>query len=285
MDEPVMNQHWTEGSVDADGVDIHYVRTGDGTMPPVVLIHGFTDNGRCWTRVARALEPAADLVMVDARNHGASATAVGSSADMADDVAAVVVKLGLGPLAVVGHSLGANTAAELAVRHPTLVKQLVLEDPPWRQSAGLKTNGSEGAGVADPGDIVASRRAGLRAFIESFTGLSSDEIIAAGRGQHPLWHEAEFADWAMAKTQVRAEAIESITSHPWPELVPRLLCPTLLVHGEVELGGIVGPALAADVAALNELVCVGAVEGAGHNIRREAFESYMDVVRSFLFEV
>lgn len=280
MSEPVLNQDWTEGSVDADGVEIHYVRTGDGTLPPVALIHGFTDSGRCWTRVAQALEPVADVLMVDARNHGASATAVGSSADMADDVAAVVVQLGLGPVAVVGHSLGANTAAELAVRHPTLVTRLVLEDPPWRHGGSRKSAALESADA----DNVASRRTGLMAFIDSFAGLSEEEIVAMGRGQHPLWHEIEFADWAMAKTQVRPEAIESITSHRWPELVPRLSCSTLLLHGEVELGGIVGPALAADVAALNELVSFETVDGAGHNIRREAFERYMSLVCPFLLD-
>ena len=43
---------WSEGDVDADGLTIHYTRTGDGDQPALVLAHGFSDNGLCWRRVA-----------------------------------------------------------------------------------------------------------------------------------------------------------------------------------------------------------------------------------------
>lgn len=38
--------HWFEGTVHANGIAIHYSRTGGG-KPPVVLSHGLTDNGAC----------------------------------------------------------------------------------------------------------------------------------------------------------------------------------------------------------------------------------------------
>ena len=60
---------WQSGSVDANGVTIHYTRTGGGG-PVVVLAHGVTDNGLCWSPLARELEPDYDLIMVDARGHG-----------------------------------------------------------------------------------------------------------------------------------------------------------------------------------------------------------------------
>ena len=40
---------WTSGDVKANGITLHYYRTGNGTLPPVVLSHGYTDNGLCWT--------------------------------------------------------------------------------------------------------------------------------------------------------------------------------------------------------------------------------------------
>ena len=40
--------------------------------PPVVLAHGALDDGRCWTRVAEALESEYDLIAYDARFHGKS---------------------------------------------------------------------------------------------------------------------------------------------------------------------------------------------------------------------
>ena len=64
---------WQSGFVAANGVTLHYTRTG-GDKPVVVLAHGVTDAGPCWGPVAEALQDEYDLIMVDARGHGASTT-------------------------------------------------------------------------------------------------------------------------------------------------------------------------------------------------------------------
>jgi N-formylmaleamate deformylase len=53
---------WQSGDVTANGIKIHYTRTGGGKTP-LVLNHGATDNGLCWTPVARALEAEYDVIM------------------------------------------------------------------------------------------------------------------------------------------------------------------------------------------------------------------------------
>ena len=62
---------WQSGDVTVNGLRLHYTRTG-GAKPPVVLAHGFSDDGLCWTPVAEALEADYDVIMVDARGHGRS---------------------------------------------------------------------------------------------------------------------------------------------------------------------------------------------------------------------
>ena len=57
---------WSRGEVSVDGLTFVYHRTG-GDKPPLVLCHGITDNGLCFTRVARELEDAFDIIMLDAR--------------------------------------------------------------------------------------------------------------------------------------------------------------------------------------------------------------------------
>lgn len=123
---------FTEGDVHRDGVRLHYYRTGTNGKPPILLLHGVTDNGLCWTRVARDLQSRYDVVMTDARGHGTSDRIGGEfSIDLlADDAAGFVRELHLQQPYVFGHSMGAITAAVLAARYPELVRALVLEDPP-----------------------------------------------------------------------------------------------------------------------------------------------------------
>jgi len=69
--DEIIAPHWFEGTVMANGIHQHYYRTG-GDKPSLILLHGFSENGLCWSRVAKALEQDNDVIMVDARGHGLS---------------------------------------------------------------------------------------------------------------------------------------------------------------------------------------------------------------------
>lgn len=53
---------WVEDDVVANGVRIHYYRTGEN-KPPLVLSHGRTEKGLNWTRVAQSLEKDYDVII------------------------------------------------------------------------------------------------------------------------------------------------------------------------------------------------------------------------------
>ena len=72
IDTPRIPPSWSYGNVTANGITLQYYRTGDGTLPPLVLSHGFTDNGLFWTDLAHALEKDYDVIMYDLRGHGFS---------------------------------------------------------------------------------------------------------------------------------------------------------------------------------------------------------------------
>src|SRR6188472_332149 len=122
--------HWFEGTVHANGIAIHYTRTG-GAKPPVVLSHGLTDNGACWTRVARALENDYDLIMPDARGHGQSEAPEHGyrTEDRAADLIGLIEQLQLDRLALIGHSMGGESSAMAAARITHLLRAVILEDP------------------------------------------------------------------------------------------------------------------------------------------------------------
>ncbi|GAB4440901.1 MAG: hypothetical protein Kow0031_22830 [Anaerolineae bacterium] len=69
---------------------------------------------------------------------------------------------------------------------------------------------------------------------------------------------------------------------PWPDVVPKITCPTLLLTAEVERGAIVSPQTARQIGANWPQVQVVHINGAGHNIRREQFDAFIETVTGFL---
>jgi pimeloyl-ACP methyl ester carboxylesterase len=106
-------------------------RRGDG--PPVVLLHGWLCDHQDMDPLADLLGTDHDVVSMDLRGHGASGTpsAGFGLADFAVDVVTVVEQLELGPVMLLGHSLGAAIALEVAGRAPEVVRGIVIVDSQW----------------------------------------------------------------------------------------------------------------------------------------------------------
>ena len=105
---------------------LHAVQQGQG--PAIVLSHALGCDLQMWDGVAQALQDRFTVVRYDHRGHGRS-PAIGEAFgmdDLADDAAGVIKALGLGPVHFVGLSMGGMTAQALAVRHPALVRSIVI---------------------------------------------------------------------------------------------------------------------------------------------------------------
>ena len=122
-------ERWQDGTIEVDGIRLHYTRTG-GNKPPVVLAHGFSDSGLCWTRVAEALEIDYDMIMVDARGHGRSDAPESGygPVEHAADLHGVISALALQRPAVMGHSMGGATTYALAGLYPDVPGTIIIED-------------------------------------------------------------------------------------------------------------------------------------------------------------
>jgi pimeloyl-ACP methyl ester carboxylesterase len=119
--------HWTQNDLDFNGISLHYLRTGDGSKPPLVLQHGFSDNGLCWLQTALDLEDSYEIVMPDARGYGLSARVQpGQPVDMAADLVAVIQGLGLNRPIIGGHSMGANIAFQVGAPYPQIPRALLV---------------------------------------------------------------------------------------------------------------------------------------------------------------
>lgn len=98
--------------------------------PSVLLLHGLMGRASNWEETARWLAPRYRAVALDQRGHGESdkPEAPYTREAYIDDAEAVVEQLGLGPVIVVGHSMGALTAWQFAARRPDLVRGAVVCD-------------------------------------------------------------------------------------------------------------------------------------------------------------
>jgi pimeloyl-ACP methyl ester carboxylesterase len=266
---------WFSGDVVVNGVKIHYHRTG-GDKPPVVLAHGITDNGLCWTRLAQALEGEYDLIMYDARGHGLSdAPETGyAPEEHVADLVGLVDALGLERPALIGHSMGAANVALAAATHPGLAHCATLEDPPWRNVHDVE----EHATMIDA----------WRASIIDRKSWTRERLITEAHASNPTWSDADLGPWADAQLQVDPAVFSwgDVRSRraPWQGLARKFSCPVLLITGDPGLGAIVSPEIAQEAAGLCDTLEVAHIPGAGHCIRREQFELYVEAVQAFLRE-
>jgi len=269
--------NYRQGDFKSGHANIHYYRTG-GNKPPFVLLHGATDNGLCWTRTAEMLAGEYDVIMPDAQGHGLS-DRLGPDftfEDHIDEVAALIRGLGLERPVTMGHSMGAGTAAGVAVKYPDLPAAIILEDPPWDMPQAGSTS-----------EEARKQSEAFRSFLTGLRKLTLEEIVRESRKRDPGWAEEERLPWARAKQQFDPSlfARPVINPRPYTAIVPEIRCPTLLICAE---NGIVSADVAENAARLwrseNPFRWVR-IKGAGHNIRRERFEEFYAAATGFLEEI
>lgn len=134
-----------------NGVPLIFDDFGPRDGAPVILIHGHPFNRTMWAPQTAALTAAGYRVITpDLRGYGESPVVPGRAllADLADDLAALLAGLGIEQVVVGGVSMGGQIAMEVRLRHPGLVRALVLSDTsPFRRprtarsSAGRPPNG------------------------------------------------------------------------------------------------------------------------------------------------
>ncbi len=268
---------WQSDTLQVNGLRLHYTRTG-GNKPPIVLVHGFSDDGSCWNPVAEALESDYDVIMPDARGHGFSeAPERGySPAEQAADLKGIIEALDLHKPLILGHSMGAVTTMTLAGLYPDVPGAILLEDPPaWWYVGGLPK-------PTTPDQLTKMR--------EEFTARKTqtrEALIAKQHSETPIWSDAELGPWADSKLRLNPNIVELFepyvaTSVDWATVLPRITCPALLITADVSLGATVSADGAAKLKAIIPQLEVVHIPNAGHCIHRDQMDVYMSAARSFL---
>jgi pimeloyl-ACP methyl ester carboxylesterase len=261
---------WERDGVRLAGLDYG----GDG--PSVVLLHGLAGYAGEWAETAGWLTESCRVVALDARGHGGSERLppeVSPGAHVADAVFAVE-RLGLGPVVVVGQSLGGRTALLLAAQRPDLVRGLVLADA-----------GPAGADEADVVEVDLGRLeqslrrwpvpfASREAAVEFFGGPSLNAEAWAGGLER-----RDGGWWPRFEIEVMVRTLREAVSRSLWEDWERISCPSLVVRAG---DGSVAPGDAQAMAARGQHARLVELAGAKHDLHLDHPAEWREALTEFV---
>ncbi len=263
---------WTDGYVMANGIRLHYWRTG-GDKPALVMAHGSSDDGLCWTNLAKEFQDRYDIIMFDARGHGLSDPPTPSDpADVqVEDLAGLIKALKLQKPILMGHSMGSASVAQFAAKYPDVPRAVVLEDPALVRPATPPA--ATGTTPLTPEERQAN--------VLTRNNLTETALVADCMKNSPKWGQSECEFWAPSKRRHHPYTIRPTPAArpPMSELFPKIAAPTLILKADAQ-GDL--RAQNEDVARLLPKGKIVHIAGAGHNVRREGREETIAVLRAFL---
>ena len=199
------------------------------THPATILLHGALQTGEGLRHLADRLAVAGEVLAPDLRGRGATdrPTSGYDPATMADDVAALLDKLGLGQVVIIGRLHGGLVAYHLAARRPDLVYGLILGDTTPEVSADRA--GRERARLAALPRIFASREEAEQFYVE---GLR----LSPARARHDLPSDLEYMADGTLRWRHDLDIIAKIEAAASPrsdwEILARIQCPALILRGQ-----------------------------------------------------
>jgi non-heme chloroperoxidase len=297
------------------GIELHYIQQGQGE--PLILLHGGQGDYRSWEPQMKVLSSQFRVISYSRRynypNNNPLTAKYHSVYTEADDLAALIRSLpphagsprgdpglGLGRVHLIGTSIGAFTALVLAVKHPEMVRSLVLAEPPVHQWVRDSPNGAAAyrefmTTIWEPateafktGDAL--RSAGILPAAGNATTNSDDKgtvramrILVdgfAGKGRFDnLPPEAR----AAVMQNSRFFKASTSSSDPFPNLskakVARLRMPVLIITGEntIMLHKLVNEELARLLPKAEQAT----LPKAGHGSPRENAQAFNEAVLEF----
>lgn len=246
---------------------LHSERIGSGA--PLVLVHGFTQTGRCWGPVAEGLSADHEVVLVDAPGHGRSADIMAGLRTGGR----LIADQG-GEATYIGYSLGARLCLHIALSNPELVRGLVL----LGGTAGIEDPGERAA--RRDNDVLTGKRIkenGVAAFVDAwldqplFVGLPPEQRYRAERLENTV-------DGLISSVE---QAGTGSQDPSWHKLC-RLSMPVLAMAGADDAKF---ASLAARMAAeIGSNATLALVEGAGHAAHLEQPDHFLSALRPWLIE-
>ena len=221
--------------VEINGRSVNYVDIGRGTQT-VLFIHGLGGSWQNWLENLPRTAEHCRAIALDLPGFGRSEMPADpiSITGFAATVDAFCEALSLGPVVLVGNSMGGFTAAEVAIQHPERAELLVLVDAAGISSANV-TRSRPGERLArqlmmrGQGDPEAAKRMLTRpgymalgmGLVARYPTRISKELLSE---QRLTFGDAGFSD-----------AFEAILSYDFRHRLGEIGCPVLVIQGENDI--------------------------------------------------
>lgn len=216
--------------LNARDLEFYYETAGDLASPPLLIISGLTDYTAKtnWQRD----DLAEDFYTITFDNRGAGRSSVPdpgyTTADMAEDAAAILETLDIPSAYVFGFSLGGMIAQNLAINHPQKVKRLILGCTTAGGRLSVPPDESIFRAITSPVSSGDKRQDFLKGM---WVSLSLNSIERRDDLVQTL------ADIAAANPQTSlgyAGQIQAVLSHDVAGRLSEIAIPTLVLHGELD---------------------------------------------------
>ena len=203
-----------------NGLQLYYEMFGTGD--PLVLLHGGFGVIAMFAKLIPVLAESRQVIVVELQGHGHTADIDRpfTFEGLADDVAALIVDLGLEQADVLGYSLGGGVAWQTAIRHPERVRRLVAVSAPIRQNGWYP-------------DVLAGMAS---VSAESALGLMDSPMYQAYAAVAP-----RVEDWPTLAQKTHDLLVQD---YDWSAAVAALPMPVQILIGDADS---IDPAHAADI--------------------------------------
>jgi pimeloyl-ACP methyl ester carboxylesterase len=291
---------FTDGYVYANGIRIHYYHALPAQGKPVmVMVHGVTDIGLCWTTLALKLQDSYDIYMLDARGHGLTDpfTPADNGETLVKDVVAFVQTMNLQKPILMGHSMGAATVMRVGAEYPDLPKAVIMLDPmlgrfpggrpagvPARDSAGNRPPAATQQRPSTAPDRLSVNMFGSPETLVAQNNYRFEDLVATGRRQSPKWDSVDVYYWALSKKQYHGpytnEAWQAMSGTMRTETaLAKIQAPAIILKADASPEVRKTNEEAARVMQKGKLVHIDA---AGHNLHHDQLSRTIEVLKEFL---
>lgn len=311
---PGIPDGWSDGYAYANGIRIHYYHAVPAPGKPViVMIHGITDNGLCWTTLTWKLQKDYDIYMPDTRGHGLSDpfTPSDNGDTLIKDVVGFVHAMKFKKPILMGHSMGAATVMRVGADNPDLATAIIMLDPfigpgdpggRGPEARSPRHNRSEtnaatqitkrgGPPKAQPRAGSATNRLSVNMFgspetLVAQNNYSFENLVAKAHRENPKWDMVDCQYWALSKKQYHG----AYSSQAWEVMagtmktgdsLSKITVPALVLKAGLNASPEVRKATETEVSGMKHVKLIY-IEGAAHNLHHDQLKQTVKVLREFL---